>query len=571
MLTNSISLKQFHAVLSGLMLVASASFFFVFTYCMYLNTGIMLSIDVFYSRFYRYSVYLRLTPYSLLFSCLVSFITGIVFIYSYSYMAFYTNYKFFLLTTLGFVLSILVVINFTDLFMVILGWDGLGVISFFLIVYYNSGNTVYSGVFTMLMNRVGDALLVLSISLLCLTSPLHTSFETFSSTSGCLLISLILGFMTKSALFPFSPWLPAAISAPTPISSLVHSSTLVTAGLYLIVRFSGFMYRIPNVMVLLTIVSVFTTFYAGLNSLVEQDLKKLIALSTLSHLGFIGLAISSGFESLAIFHLFTHALFKSLIFMSLGEIIRAQSHYQDSRFLSSGMAVTPESSSFIYISTLSLFGLPFASGFYSKDMILESVLFSNSLGLVLTVAVYLNLIFTYCYTSRILTFCTSTSKHTPYFNLSKPHPHTPHLLLLGVTGLLFGYMYLVTCLDSSPLPVVPRLRILPSLLMFSVVSISLLTLRGASSPAPILTGTSGGMLFLTNLNSNFFSMGSISSAKFLTKTVEHGILSSTSIGFPHLSIVTQSKVFWVFLKSPLYMVLLSVALSIVSMLVLNIF
>ncbi len=188
---------------------------------------------------------------------------------------------------------------------------------------------------------------------------------------------ILLGLITKSALFPFSPWLPAAMSAPTPISSLVHSSTLVTAGLYLIVRFSAFLYSCPNCMIFLMLISIFTTFYAGLNSVVETDLKKLIALSTLSHLGFIGLAVSAGFDGLAVFHLFTHALFKSLVFISLGEIIGAQSHYQDIRFLRSGLILTPVSCSYIFISSLSLFGLPFVRGFYSKDIILESFHFSR--------------------------------------------------------------------------------------------------------------------------------------------------------------------------------------------------
>ena len=228
------------------------------------------------------------------------------------------------------------------------------------------------------------------------------------------------------------------MSAPTPISSLVHSSTLVTAGLYLMLRFRALLYTSPSVIRLLCACSIFTTFYAGLNSLVEQDLKKLVALSTLSHLGFIGLAVSAGFESLALFHLFTHALFKSLIFMSLGEVISSQSHYQDTRFLSSGILLSPESSRYIYMSSLSLFGLPFVRGFYSKDIVLESVHFSSSLGFILLLLVYTNLIFTYCYTSRILTFCVRSVKNTPYFNLFTPSSHTPYLVVLGLVRIIFG-------------------------------------------------------------------------------------------------------------------------------------
>lgn len=229
------------------------------------------------------------------------------------------------------------------------------------------------------------------------------------------------------------------MSAPTPISSLVHSSTLVTAGLYLILRFRSSLYSCPSLITLLCVCGIFTTFYAGLNSLVEQDLKKLVALSTLSHLGFIGLAVGAGLESLAFFHLFTHALFKSLVFMSLGEIIGSQSHYQDIRFLSAGISLNPQSSGFIYISCLSLFGLPFVSGFYSKDMVLESTHFSRSLGSLLLFLVYLNLIFTYSYTARILTFCVSVTKNSPYFNLlSSSTPHTPYIIFLGALSIVFG-------------------------------------------------------------------------------------------------------------------------------------
>lgn len=252
-----------------------------------------------------------------------------------------------------------------------LGWDGLGVISFFLIVYYNSGNSVYSGFITMLLNRVGDSLLVISCAYMAFFNSVSFSCFTSAVANSLVLVFLILGLITKSALFPFSPWLPAAMSAPTPISSLVHSSTLVTAGLYLMIRFSNVIYTNPHLIHFLLTVSLFTTLYAGLNSVVECDLKKLIALSTLRHLGFIGLSISSGFDYLAVFHLFTHALFKSLVFMALGEVISSQSHYQDIRFLRRGLLLTPVSSSYIFISSLRLFGLPFVRGFYSKDYVLE--------------------------------------------------------------------------------------------------------------------------------------------------------------------------------------------------------
>ena len=161
------------------------------------------------------------------------------------------------------------------------------------------------------------------------------SLSFLSNKRGVLCTLLLLTFFTKSAIFPFSPWLPAAIAAPTPISSLVHSSTLVTAGLYLIIRnyplVSGSRFSLSA----LSLLGVFTSLYAGLSSTVEPDLKKVVALSTLSHLGFILLALGLGQLQLAFFHLLIHAFFKSRLFISLGAIIVSRSHYQDSRFFSS--------------------------------------------------------------------------------------------------------------------------------------------------------------------------------------------------------------------------------------------
>ena len=319
-------------------------------------------------------------------------------------------------------------------------------------------------------------------------------------------------------------------------------------------------------MTLLCSCSIFTTFYAGLNSLVEQDLKKLVALSTLSHLGFIGLAVSAGFESLALFHLFTHALFKSLIFISLGEIISSQSHYQDIRFLRAGILLTPESSSYIYISSLSLLGLPFVSGFYSKDMILESVHFSGSIGSVLLFLVYANLIFTYCYTSRILMFCTRAVKNTPYFNFSSFSLHTPYLVLLRLFSLLFGWSYLtIAFLGGLPLPVVPGARIFPTLLLIVVICLFILTLTRPLVYSPLSAAALGGMLFLSPINSNFSSAKLFFFINFITKTVEHGALNSITLRFPLIVVSSGSSLIWYLLKSPLYMSILGVLFLVIFM------
>lgn len=185
-------------------------------------------------------------------------------------------------------------------------------------------------------------------------------------------ILVLLAAITKSAQIPFSSWLPAAIAAPTPVSALVHSSTLVTAGVYLLIRFNllfiNFYFRI-----FLLLIGRLTIFISGLGANFESDLKKTIALSTLSQLGLIISILSLGFFKLAFFHLLTHALFKALLFLCAGSFIHNLINFQDVRFSGSLLKVIPLTSFCFNISRLALRGIPFLAGFYSKDLILEII------------------------------------------------------------------------------------------------------------------------------------------------------------------------------------------------------
>jgi NADH-ubiquinone oxidoreductase chain 5 len=225
--------------------------------------------------------------------------------------------------------------------------------------------------------------------------------------------------------------LPIAIAAPTPISALVHSSTLVTAGLYLIMRFSFIIYSSVSIIKILLILSIFTSFYAGLNAIFEIDMKKLIALSTLSHLGFIGMAFSCGLLYLSFFHLLVHALFKSVLFIAIGDIITNVFHSQDIRFLSSGYNYTPSSFFVIIVSFLNLLGFPSIRGFFSKDLVLESLNYTPSSFFVVCL-VYFNLFFTYYYTFQLFYYSFRSLKFSP---LTLVHPATfTHSFLLVAMG-----------------------------------------------------------------------------------------------------------------------------------------
>jgi NADH-ubiquinone oxidoreductase chain 5 len=210
---------------------------------------------------------------------------------------------------------------------------------------------------------------------------------------------VILAAITKSAQIPFSAWLPAAIAAPTPVSALVHSSTLVTAGVYLLIRFNVLLGMNSFILYL----GALTIFMSGLGANFEIDLKKIIALSTLSQLGVIIFVLSMGYVELAFFHLLTHALFKSLLFLCAGAYIHGAADCQDIRFLGGVAQGLPVSSIFFISCSISLCGFPFLSGFYSKDLILEMFIVGGINNFILFI-ILVGTLFTVTYSFRLGVF-----------------------------------------------------------------------------------------------------------------------------------------------------------------------
>jgi len=201
------------------------------------------------------------------------------------------------------------------------------------------------------------------------------------------MILVLIAAITKRAQIPFSRWLPAAIAAPTPVSALVHSSTLVTAGVFLLIRFYPFLINFPQFKSALLIISISTLTIAGMRAITECDLKKIIALSTLSQLGVIMIRLALGLVELAFFHLLTHAMFKALLFMSAGTLLHLFSHNQDLRGFGNLSFQLPFVVRTVVIANLALCGFPFIAGFYSKDLILEFILESSSSFFLLCIAI----------------------------------------------------------------------------------------------------------------------------------------------------------------------------------------
>nr|UFQ24726.1 NADH dehydrogenase subunit 5 [Diestrammena japanica] len=409
---------------------------------------------------------------SLLFMGFVLFISSLVIFYSDEYMYGDFNINRFIILVLMFVLSMMFLIISPNLISILLGWDGLGLVSYCLVIYYQNVKSYNAGMLTALSNRIGDVALLMAIAWMLNFGSWNYIYyiDVFMNSFEMKIIGMLvlLAAMTKSAQIPFSSWLPAAMAAPTPVSALVHSSTLVTAGVYLLIRFNTIICE--NFLgQFLLLFSGLTMFMAGLGANFEYDLKKIIALSTLSQLGLMMSILSMGYAKLAYFHLLTHALFKALLFMCAGSIIHNMKNSQDIRFMGNLVLHMPLTSICFNVSNLALCGMPFLAGFYSKDLILE-VVSLNYLNMFSFFLYFFSTGLTVCYSLRLVYY-----SMTGDFNCSSLHPLNDEgwVMLRGMLILLvmavIGGSLLSWILFPSPLVIC-----LPMNLKFLTLFVSLI-------------------------------------------------------------------------------------------------
>lgn len=385
-----------------LILIIRVFLYLIGLYLYYLDERIILEWILFNFNSLNIEIVILLDWIICLFIRVVILISSMIILYRIVYMENdkYIN-RFVGLLNL-FIFSIILIIISPNLISILFGWDGLGLRSYCLVIYYQNYVSFNSGIVTVLCNRLGDVGLLISIRLVFIYGSWGIWFELEYKKELVMFIILIAG-LTKRAQIPFSVWLPIAIAAPTPVSALVHSSTLVTAGVYLIFRFNRFLIISEINKILLIYISVFTIFMAGLMANFEIDLKKIIALSTLSQLGLIIITLRLGLKFLAFYHLLTHAVFKSLLFICAGIIIHLMDNNQDIRFYGKLNEFIPFTIIRFYISRLALIGFPFIAGFYSKDLIIEIIYILN-LNLFIIVFIVLSIILTVSYSLRLICY-----------------------------------------------------------------------------------------------------------------------------------------------------------------------
>lgn len=369
---------------------------------------------------------------SLIFFSVVSLISRVVFLYRKFYIGhnplkLNISNNYFFLVLMMFVISIFFLVFSNSWVLLIVGWDGLGLTSFLLVIFYRNSNRLDSGLITVLSNRIGDCLFILGFIPMLYRRWFFYDFFKIPTSGNFLLFSFIIlaGRITKRAQFPFSSWLPAAIAAPTPVSSLVHSSTLVTAGVYVALRFN---FLANSCFSLFSIISLATMVLAGVCAIVELDFKKVVAISTLSQIGLMFYSITTGYWLISFFHMVFHAFFKSCLFLATGNLIHSLRGDQDSRNFGS-IGFSPFSSVYFSLRVIRLAGFPFSLGFYSKDVIIG--LFSGQRGNWITTLFLAGCCFTVAYRCKLvmIRFSGKPSLRRQVQPLEEPYYLSPLLVI----------------------------------------------------------------------------------------------------------------------------------------------
>ncbi|ROI09466.1 NADH-quinone oxidoreductase subunit L [Kaistella haifensis] len=390
---------------------------------------------------------------SLMMIMIITGIGSLIHLYSIGYMSHDKGfYKFFTYLNL-FIFSMLLLVMGSNYLILFIGWEGVGLCSYLLIGFWYT-NKEYGAAArkAFIMNRIGDLGMLIGIFMIAYQTNAvdflsvaqnSSKFQLDSPVIIFITISLFIGAMGKSAQVPLFTWLPDAMAGPTPVSALIHAATMVTAGIYLVVR-SNFLYSLaPTTMDVILFIGLLTAFVAAFIGLRQNDIKKVLAYSTVSQLGFMFVALGVGAYTTAMFHLMTHAFFKALLFLGSGSVIHAMSGEQDMRFMGGLKKKIPITHFTFLIGTLAISGFPFLSGMISKDEILTNVYGKNPLlWAVLFIVATMTAI--YMFRAYYLTFHGEFrgSEEQKHHLHESPKTMTIPLIILAVLSILGGFINL---------------------------------------------------------------------------------------------------------------------------------
>lgn len=392
----------------------------------------------------------------------VNFVSLMVHIYTIGYMHDDDGYQRFFSYISLFTFSMLMLVMSNNFLQLFFGWEAVGTVSYLLIgFYYQRESAIFANMKAFLVNRVGDFGFVLGIAAIVMHTNSLSYTDAFAAAPGLLgqtvnliggaewsvltviCILLFIGAMGKSAQAPLHVWLPDSMEGPTPISALIHAATMVTAGIFMVARMSPLFELSETALSFILVIGAFTAFFMGLIGMVQNDIKRVVAYSTLSQLGYMTVALGASAYSAAMFHLMTHAFFKALLFLAAGSVIIALHHEQDIRKMGGLRKLMPITYWTSLIGSLALIGFPAFSGFYSKDIIIEAVHASTIPGATLAYWAVLGGVFVTAFYSFRLFFLvfhgeTRMDKHTVEHVHESPRVVTVPLILLAIPSVLIG-------------------------------------------------------------------------------------------------------------------------------------
>nr|YP_009545852.1 NADH dehydrogenase subunit 5 [Ophioceres incipiens]AYO99644.1 NADH dehydrogenase subunit 5 [Ophioceres incipiens] len=431
-----------------------------------------------------------LDPPAIFFSTAALIVTWSIVEFSHYYMTKDQNKQAFYNTLILFLFFMLILVSSNSLFLLFIGWEGVGILSFTLIGWWFTRSEANSAAIqAIIYNRIGDSgfILFLGYSALYLNS-WDLNEVLFINNSSLLppwaILGIIIAAAGKSAQFGLHPWLPSAMEGPTPVSALLHSSTMVVAGVFLLFRTYPLLTAYNWALPLISLLGALTALFAASIALTQYDIKKIIAYSTTSQLGLMIVAIGLSAPNLALFHICTHAFFKALLFLCSGNTIHSLNNEQDIRKISSTAQYLPFTASCITIGSLALSGLPFLAGYYSKDLILETCQnsISNSVSVVFSFCATL---ITALYSFRMISFINTYPCTT---NNSAPISEENHNLIMPLLRLILGIFVAGWLLSNAlfneeliSLPILNKTLPLLLILLASTYIFNNLTLNGPNN------------------------------------------------------------------------------------------
>ncbi|MGB0514067.1 MAG: NADH-quinone oxidoreductase subunit L, partial [Wenzhouxiangellaceae bacterium] len=412
----------------------------------------------------RFEVGFLIDSLTALMMVVVTFVSFMVHVYTIGYMKDDPGYQRFFAYINLFTFAMLMLVMANNFLQLFFGWEAVGLVSYLLIgFWFKKESAVRANLKAFLVNRGGDFGLLLGVAAVLMYMGSLDYAEVFAAAPSVagqtmtvfggmewsvmtfICICLFIGAMGKSAQVPLHVWLPDAMEGPTPISALIHAATMVTAGIFMVARLSPLYELSTTALSFILIIGAITALFMGLIGIVQNDIKRVVAYSTLSQLGYMTVALGASAYSIAIFHLMTHAFFKALLFLGAGSVIIAMHHKQDMREMGGLFRIMPITAVTAWIGSLALIGFPFTSGFFSKDLIIEAVKLVDRPGAGFAVfAVYAGVVVTALYTFRMLYLTFHGTPRADRETLShaqeSPWVVTLPLVLLAIPSLLIGYL-----------------------------------------------------------------------------------------------------------------------------------